>query len=498
MKIKKAALLLMALLAPLANAKDITIGLNSDPDALDPDLSRTMVGREVFTSLFDKLIDVDQEMNFKPMLATSWQWADDNKALIMTLRQDVTFHDGAPFNAEAVKYNINRSMTIDGSRRKSELKMVSGVEVIDEYTVKILLKQAYIPLLATLADRAGMMISPKTAESEGKSFSHHPVGSGPYKFETRVAQDKIVLDKFNNYWESDHYHFNKVTFLPLPDSTIRLANLKSGQLDIAERLAPSDINNVKSDKKLDVVEATGIGYNGITFNLGYGANKDKDMAVKNPLVREAFEYAIDRNIINQVVFADQYMIDNQWVSNDSPFHAQNLPIPDRDIEKAKALLKTAGLDSVNIELMIANTTEATQIGQVIQAMAGEAGINVELKTMEFATSLQAQSKGEYEAYLVGWSGRVDPDGNIYIFYGEGAPLNENGFDDKEVQNLLVKAQGEADVEKRKQYYATAMKKVLETRPQLYLYHPKWQWGVSKNITGFKPYGDGMPRLRDVK
>ncbi len=498
MKIKKATLLLMALLAPLANAKDITIGLNADPDALDPDLSRTMVGREVYTSLFDKLIDIDQQMNLKPMLATSWKWVDDNKALVMELRQDVTFHDGAPFNAQAVKYNINRSLTIEGSRRKGELNMVSGVDVIDDYTVKILLKKPYIPLLAALADRAGMMVSPKAAQTEGKNFSRHPVGSGPYQFDNRVSQDRIVLDKFDNYWEADHYHFDKVTFLPLPDSTIRLANLKSGQLDIAERIAPSDVASVKADSNLELIEATGIGYNGITFNLGYGANKDKDMAVKNPLVREAFEYAIDRNVINQVVFANQYLVDNQWVSNDSPYHASNLPVPDRDVEKAKALLKQAGLENVNIELMVANTTEATQIGQVIQAMAAEAGINIKLKTMEFATSLQAQSKGEYEAYILGWSGRVDPDGNIYSFYGEGAPLNENGFDDKEVQDLLLKAQSEADVEVRKQYYSTAMKKVIETRPQLYLYHPKWQWGVSKDITGFKPYGDGMPRLRDVQ
>lgn len=488
----------MALLSPLSNAKDITIGLNADPDALDPDLSRTMTGREVYASLFDKLIDIDENMNLVPMLATSWEWVDDNKALVMKLRKGVMFQDGAPFNAEAVKYNINRSLTIEGTRRKAELSMVSDVEVINEYTVKIILKKPFIPLLAALADRAGMMISPKAAKAQGKNFSSHPVGSGPYKFETRVAQDKIVLDKFKDYWEADQYHFDKVTFLPLPDSTIRLANLKSGQLDIAERIAPSDIASVKSDPNLVVVEATGIGYNGITFNLGYGANKDKDMAIKKPLVREAFEYSIDRNVINQVIFAGQYLVDNQWVSNDSPYHAQNLPIPSRDIEKAKSLLKQSGLDSVNIELMVANTTEATQIGQVVQAMAGEAGINITLKTMELATSLQALSKGEYEAYILGWSGRVDPDANIYNFYGDGAPLNENGFEDKEVQSLLIKAQSEIDFEKRKQYYASAMKKVLEIRPQLYLYHPKWQWGVSKNIKGFKAYVDGMPRLRNVQ
>ena len=498
MKINKTTLFLLAAIAPLAHAKDITIGLNADPDALDPAISRTMVGREVYASLFDKLIDVDQQMNYVPALATSWEWVDDSKGLILNLRHDVKFHDGTPFNAEAVKYNLERAMTIEGSRRKSELEMVDHVEVIDDYTAKVVLKAPYIPFLAMIADRAGMMVSPTAAEKEGDDFKRHPVGSGPYQFDSRVSQDRIVLTKFNDYWEADHYHFDKVTFLPLPDSTIRLANLQSGQLDIAERIAPSDIEAVKADPDLTVAEAASIGFNGIVLNLGYGAGKDKESVIKNPLVREALEYAIDRNVINQVVFAGQYQADNQWVNQESPFYAPNLAAPERDVEKAKALLKEAGYDSVNIELMVANTTETIQMSQVIQAMAAEANINLTLKTMEFATSLETQSKGEYEAYLLGWSGRVDPDGNISIFYGKDAPLNENGFDDQEVQALLDQARQEADTEKRKQLYAQAMEKVLKIRPWIYLYHPTWQWGISKEITGFKPYGDGIPRLRDVQ
>ncbi|WPC72782.1 ABC transporter substrate-binding protein [Vibrio porteresiae] len=499
MKMKTLSLLLLAVMAQTAQAKDITIGLNSDPDALDPDTSTTMVGREVYTSLFDKLVDIDQQLNIIPMLATSWGWVDHNQGLVMKLRQGVKFQDGTDFDAEAVKFNLERSINLKGSRRKGELSVVKSVEVVDKNTVKINLTKPFIPLLAALADRAGMMVSPTAVKKEGDKFAQHPVGTGPYQFESRIAQDRIVLTKFKGYWDAEHYHFDKVTFLPLPDSTIRLANLESGQLDIAERVAPTDIEKVKSNPKLKVIEATSIGYNGIIFNLGYGANKDKDMAVKNPLVREAFEYAIDRNVINQVVFANQYIPDNQWVSTESDYHAPNLPVPQRDVEKAKALLKQAGYtNGVSIELMIANTSEATQIGQVIQAMAGEAGINIKLKTMDFATTLQVENKGEYEAYILGWSGRVDPDGNIYSFYGKGAPLNENGFDDEQVQSLLDTARTEQDVAKRKALYAQAMTRVTQLRPWIYLYHPKWQWAISSNIKHFTPFGDGMPRLRDVE
>ncbi|MGR0278343.1 ABC transporter substrate-binding protein [Marinomonas dokdonensis] len=499
MKLKTASLLLMLTITPLSYAKDFSIGLNSDPDALDPDLGRTMAGREVFTSLFDKLIEIDQELNLVPMLATSWKWVDENKGLILTLREGVSFHDGTPFNAEAVKFNINRSMTLEGSRRKTELAMVDHVEILDNYTVKIHLKQAFVPLLATLTDRSGMMVSPVAAKKLGKNFGQNPVGTGPYKFESRVPQDRIVLDRFSGYWEAEHYHFDKVTYLPLPDATIRLANLRSGQIDIAERVLPTDIESIKTDSNLHVLETAGLGYNGITFNLGFGAYENKDMAIKNPLVRKAFEYAIDRNVLNQVVFAGQYVPDNQWVTPGSTFYANHLTMPARNIETAKEILATAGYkNGVSIELTIANTTEATQIGQVVQAMASEAGIRIELNTMDNATALDAKSRGEYEATIVGWSGRVDPDSNIYSFYGDGGPLNENGFDDESIQNLLVEARSEPDISKRQALYSNAMEQVLEMRPQLYLYHPKWQWGVSNKIEGFKPYADGMPRLRDVK
>ncbi|UJF17895.1 ABC transporter substrate-binding protein [Vibrio sp. SS-MA-C1-2] len=494
---KKVLAVAMLTLSPFVYAKDLTIAINADPDALDPDTSTSMVGREVFTNIFDKLIDINQDLSFKPMLATSWAWSTDMRSLEMTLRDDVIFHDGSKFNAEVVKFNIDRSKNMESSRRKGDLKIVETVDVVDEYTVRFNLSEPFSPLLAALADRSGMMVSMTAAKQANEAFSKMPIGSGPYQFESRVAQDKIVLDKNDSYWEADHYHFEKVTYLPLPDTTIRLANLKSGQVDIAERIAPTDIASLKSEDRLTLVEAAGIGFNGITFNLGYGLNQGKESAVKNADVRKAFELSIDRNIVNQVVFSNQYIAGNQWVPPNSSFYDKNATFPARDITAAKQLLEKAGKPNPTIDFMVPNTTENLHIAQVIQAMAGEAGFVLNIKATEFATSLQKQAQGDYEMFLIGWSGRIDPDGNIFSYYSKGGALNENNYNNNDVQTLISKARSEDQHEIRVDLYQQAMKTVLNDRPYLYLYHPKWQWGVSKDITGFKGYGDGMPRLRDV-
>ena len=224
-----------------AQAEDLRIALQSDADVLDPDQSRTFVGRIVYTSLCDKLVDITPDLEIIPQLATEWEWSEDNTSVTFTLREDASFHDGTPFNAEAVAANIERSQTLEESRRKSELASITGTEVLGEYEIRLDLSGPDATLLAQLADRAGMMISPAAAEEAGADFGLNPVCSGPYAFEERIAQDRIVLSKFDDYWNADEYHFDTVTFLPIPDTTVRLANLQSGDIDILERLAATDL-----------------------------------------------------------------------------------------------------------------------------------------------------------------------------------------------------------------------------------------------------------------
>src|SRR3984893_9402909 len=194
-----AAALLLSFEASVQAQTTLRIGLAEDPDILDPTLARTYVGRIVFAALCDKLVDIGPELEIVPQLATEWQWADGNKALVLKLRTGVKFQDGEPLDAAAVKFNIERHLTMPGSNRKSEISAVNGVEIVDDHTVKLVLSAPFAPLLAQLTDRAGMMVSPKAARAAGENFGSHPVCACPFRFVERVAEDRIVLERFADY-----------------------------------------------------------------------------------------------------------------------------------------------------------------------------------------------------------------------------------------------------------------------------------------------------------
>src|SRR5437660_4561387 len=203
---------LVALVVFCANAallaQTLRIGLAEDPDVLDPTLARTFVGRIVFAALCDKLFDVDEKLNIVPQLATSYEWSQDRKALTLKLRSGVTFHDGEKLDAAAVKFSIERHKTMAGSNRRGELAPVTSVDVVDDSTVRLNLSAPFSPLLAALADRSGMMVSPKAAQAAGDKFGAKPVCSGPFRFVERVAQDRIVLERFPEYWNKGELHFH--------------------------------------------------------------------------------------------------------------------------------------------------------------------------------------------------------------------------------------------------------------------------------------------------
>jgi peptide/nickel transport system substrate-binding protein len=485
-----------------ASAQTLRIGLAEDPDLLDPTMARTFVGRIVFASLCDKLVDITPELEIVPQLATEWQWTDGNKGLLMKLRQGSKFQDGEPFDAAAVKFNIERHLKLPGSNRKAEIGAVTGVDIIDDHTVKLVLSQPFAPLLAALTDRAGMMVSPKAAQAaqvSGGDFSAHPVCSGPYKFVERVAQDRIVLERFADYWNKDKVHFEKLIFLPIPDSTVRLANLQSGGLDLIERVAATDVDTVKKDSRLKLADITSLAYTGITINLSNGARS------KNPLgqdarVRQALEFSIDREALNQVVFNGLFQPGNQWVPPGNPYYVKSLPTPGRDVAKAKQLLNEVNEPKPSITFMVPTNPATLQAAEVVQAMAGEAGFDIRIQATEFASSLDLASKGDFEAYMLGWSGRTDPDGNIYNFVACKAPpaLNLPHYCNRDVDKELEAAR-EADAPaERLSHYAKVAERVLFDRPIIYLWHQKWLYAMTAKLAGFSPYPDGLIRPQGLR
>ena len=491
-----AALLASAALSTAALAADLRIGLQEDPDALDTDQARTFVGRIVFESLCDKLVNITPDLQFVPELATAWTWSDDGKTLTMQLREDAVFHDGTPFNAEAVVANIERSKTLPESRRKSELTSVETVAATGPFEVTFTLANPDATLIAQLSDRAGMMISPTAAAEKGLDLANSPVCSGPYRFVERIAQDRIVLEKFADHYDADSYLIDRLIFLPIPDTTVRLANLRSGDLDMLERLAASDVAAVKGDASLQFAAITGLGYQGITVNT---ANTDRAETPfgKDKRVRQALSLAIDREVLNQVVFEGVNAPGNQPFAPTSPWYDPAYPVPARDVEAAKALLTEAGIDRIAIEIQTANNPVQQQVMQVVQAMAAEAGIDISIKAVEFASMLQEQAAGNFQATQVGWSGRTDPDGNIHSFVTCAGGLNDGKYCNAEVDRLLNEARTAADAEARKASYAAANAILQDEAPLIYLYHPTWLWALSDKVKGFTPYPDAMIRLKGV-
>jgi peptide/nickel transport system substrate-binding protein len=500
---KRLALSLALTIAMAGSAlaqSNLRIGLAEDPDVLDPSLARTYVGRIVFASICDKLFDIDEKLNIVPQLALSNETSADGKAVTIKLRPGVKFHDGEPFNAEAAKYSLERHLNMKGSFRKPEIGSVDKVEIVDPMTIRLVLKAPFSPLLAQLTDRAGMMVSPKAAEAAGDKFGLHPVCAGPYKFIERVQQDRIVVEKFADYWDKDHVFIDKITYLPIVDSTVRLANLKAGGLDLIERVLATDIKSVRENPKLKLSKAVSLGYVGLTINLANSPKADNPLA-KNAKVREALELSIDRDAINQAVFNGEFVPGNQWISPQNPYYQAKFAIPKRDVAKAKALLKEAGVTGpLSLDFMVPNGVELRSVAEVVQSMAAEAGFDLKIRLTEFATSLKQSEEGNYQVYLIGWSGRSDPDGNSYSFQVCNQPQNTAKYCDKEVDAAHEEARAKTDIAARKAAYEKVAAKVIDKAggSVIYLYHPQVLVAHSDRLEGYKQMPDGLIRVIGLK
>jgi peptide/nickel transport system substrate-binding protein len=481
-----------------SHAQTLRIGLADDPDMLDPTLGRTFSGRLVFAALCDKLFDIDEQLKVVPQLATRYEWSADNKALTIRIREGVTFHDGERLDAAAVKFNLDRHKMLSGSSRASELSPLAGVDVVDRYTVRLNLSAPFSPLLGVLADSAGMMLSPKAALAGGDKFGTRPVCSGPFRFVERVAQDRIVLERYRDYWNKAEIHLDRIVYLPIPDQTVLLANLRSGQLDFIQALAPSDLPKLKSDTRFTIAKFPGLGYTGITINVGKSDRAKKNPLGRDPRVREAFELSLDREGIVQVAMDGEAMVGNQWVAPTNSFYATNMPVPKRDLTRAKALLREAGVPNPSITLMTPTASAAQRVAQVAQAMAREAGFDVAIQATEFATSLDMAEKGQFDAFVIGWSGRADPDGNVFRAIGCNQRLNIAGYCKPEVDAILTKSRSTRDVEERAGAYRDLAAIVLKDRPIIYLYHANVIWAYSSKLSGLRPIPDGLLRVQGVR
>jgi peptide/nickel transport system substrate-binding protein len=313
-----------------------------------------------------------------------------------------------------------------------------------------------------------------------------------------VAQDHIVLKRFPGYWDAKSIHFDEVDYLPNPNASIRLANLQAGALDIVEYILPTDVPAVQHDPRLTTAIGDSLAYTGITINTDNGPAHDSTLG-KSALVRQAFELALDREALIQVVYSGMFTPTVQANPPSSPFFFQDLKLPVRDVAKAKALLKQAGVAlPVPVTLTITNGSDIQQAGEVIQSMVSEAGFDLKIKAMEFASSLQAAYAGDFQAYLIGWSGRADPDGNMWQMLHTGGTFNYGHYSNADVDKALDDARTVAAVDQRRGFYGKVWAQERTDLPLIYLWTAKNIVGMKKTLTGFQQVPDGLIRLQGME
>jgi len=479
-----------------AAAQTLRIGLREDPDILDPTLGGSYVGRIVFAGMCDKLFDYDSKLTLVPQLATSYEYKDPTH-LILHLRPGVSFQDGEKLDAAAVKYSLMRDLTMKGSLRKGEINGIGSIEVIDPLTVELVLKSPDSPLLSQLADRAGIVVAPEAAEKAGEKFGLHPVCAGPFSFVKRIPEQEITLERFPGYWNAKAIHFDRVVYEPIVNSAVRLDNLEAGTLDLVEYIVPTDVPAVRKDPKLKLAMDDSLGYEGITFNTGNGPMAKSPIGESADL-RRAFELAIDRKALIQVVYNGLYTAIAQANPPISPFYVPAIqPLP-RDIQAAKTLVAESGFKPpISVTMIVPNSPDILQAAQVIQAMVAPAGFDLKLQAMEFASSLATARGGNFQSYLIAWSGRADADGNMYSFLHSGFGFNYGRFSDPVVDKLLDEARLTTDIAARRDIYAKLWIEERKQMPVIYLWALGNIVGMKKKLMGFKQVPDGIIRLQGM-
>ena len=488
------------------NAKDggtLTMALSAEPDFLDPTLAGSFYSRYVFNAMCEKLYDINSDTEIVPQLAESMPTiSDDGKTVTIKVRQGVKFADGTALDAAAVKTSLERDLTNPQSARVTELGPIDTIDAPDPSTVVIHLKTPFAPLTAALADRAGMVMSPTQLQKLGDKFGSDPVCVGPFKFAQRVPQNSITLVKDPNYYDADKVHLDKIVYQIITDSSIRAANLKSGDVQVADTVGTNDVSSIQSDDKLSLLQTPSLGYQGITFNVGNTAGVGKPPGTINepyaqdPRIRQAFEYAIDRDALVKTVFNDEFDTACGPISPESQFStdaAQQCRSYDPD--KAKQLLADAGVQTpYKLDMLVTNTPDALEFAQALQAMVKDGGFDLQLQPLEFTTLLDQQDQGKFQVLQLGWSGRVDPDANITNFVGTQGSQNVAGYSNPQVDSLLDQARQTDDIGARADLYGQVQALIEQDDPLIYLYRQRNLTGVSKNVSGVQVYADGIIRV----
>lgn len=460
---------------------EIVIAYYTDVTNYDPLLGGGGSDHPLLWPVYDTLIKFTPELEPEPGLAEKWEFLDDT-TLVLYLREGVTFHDGTPFDAEAVKFNIERANSEESN--VSDLQVVEKVEIVDTHVVELHLKNPDSSILLKLSDRGGMMVSP-TAFEEG-DLSQNPVGAGPYKVANRIPNSEITFEAYKDYWQEGQPYLDKMIIKIMEDENARINALKSGEVDFAENITAGNVATLESDPDLVVEDVMAV-----TFRMIYLNTSIPPM--DNKAVRLAIQHAIDREaIIEGVNFgmgepANTPFPKSYWASDPDM-------VIEYDPEKAKQILADAGFENVKFKMNQHANAHETKIAEAIKAQLAEIGIEVDLQVMEInASTASFFTEKKVEASLSRWTGRPDPQMTIDYLFSSDSFYNTGGHSTTEIESLIAEAAATYDQEKRAELYKEISKKaILEEAIAIpILFEPRIS-AMNKKVGGFEPNMQGKP------
>lgn len=474
---------------PAWAAKDVTIAVASNFTTLDPYDANDTLSQAVAKSFYQGLFGFDKEMKLENVLAESYQASPDGLSYTIKLKTGVKFQDGTPFNAEAVKANLDRASNPDNHLKRYNLfKTIASTEAVDANTVKITLKQPFSAFINTLASPAAAMISPDALKKYGKDIGFHPVGTGPYEFVTWNQTDFVKVKKFAGYWKAGYPKLDSITWRPVVDNNTRSAMLQTGEANFAFPIPFEQAKLLEKNSKLDLVTSPSIMQRYISFNV---TQKPFD----NPKVREAINYAINREALAKVAFAG-YATPATGIVPPSIQYSQSYPAPEYNPAKARELLKEAGYPNGFTTALWSshNHSTAQKVLQFTQQQLAQVGIKVELTAMDAGQrAAQVEDKGQKESgvrmFYTGWSASTGEANWALtpLFATQSWPptiFNTAFYSNTQVDKDLTDALNTTDGEKKAALYKDAQDRIWKDQPWAPLVVEKLVSANTKNLTGF--------------
>lgn len=483
---KPAKAILAFLLIAIASAQTVTVGLFQDPPNLDPALSTATSEYVVLSQIYDTLLTFDESGGVVPSLAKSWQISDDGLKYSFELRDDVTFHDGTPFNAEAMKFSLERTINMPAGAFVEQLGKVEAVDVTGEYSLDITLTEPQGAFLTYMADRSSSAVAPSAASG----LNTAPVGTGPFKFVDRIQQDRITLAANEAYWDGSP-NVDNIVFRFFPDGSVRYANLRSGAVDIIYPIESKDYVTAQGDPSINLITEVTNGWRIVVLNT-------TKPPFDNVHMRRALSAALDQVAINQIVFNGLESPATSLFPSSSPYFVESSASVNADPQAAKDAISASGVAAPRAILTTIARSPEDQLSQLIQAMASQGGLELDIQQVEVGEYQRRYSSSEFEVLTMQWSGQADPGANITSFLITDGFWNWSGYSNPEVDRLLVEAEGISDVAQRRELYGQVMDFVNNDVPLIPLVNQVRLIATGSDISGVQLQANtGILVLKDV-